>query len=58
MDRYDGLVLVGLGMVGVGLWWVYPPLALIVPGAFLATLGVVMAVRQEGRAGKEEDEQL
>lgn len=53
MDRWDGLALVGLVMVGVGLWFVYWPLALIVPGVALVGLGV-MGARGEGRRMKDE----
>ena len=37
------MALVGLGMVGAGLWFVYWPLALIVPGVGLVAMGVVGA---------------
>ncbi len=40
MDRWDVMALVGLGMVGVGLWFVYWPLALIVPGVVLLAVGI------------------
>jgi hypothetical protein len=43
MDRWDVVALAGLVMVGVGLWFVYWPLALIVPGLVLAALGVLGA---------------
>jgi CHASE2 domain-containing sensor protein len=58
MDRWDGIALVGLVMVGVGLWFVYWPLALIVPGAALVGLGVVGARRggetRDGRSARVE----
>lgn len=43
VDRWDILALVGLVMVGVGLWFVYWPLALIVPGVALIALAVIGA---------------
>lgn len=46
------MALVGLGMVGVGLWFVYWPLALIVPGVGLVGLGVYGA---RNSAGGEDD---
>lgn len=58
MDRWDGLALVGLVMVGAGLWFVYWPLALIVPGAGLVALGVLGArnspVRKPSAEGKRD----
>lgn len=38
---YDVLTVLGIGMVGAGLYFVYPPLALIVPGALFVTLGLL-----------------
>jgi hypothetical protein len=43
MDRFDVLFLLGLVMVGWGLYLVYPPLALIVPGVVLGVVGLVGA---------------
>lgn len=57
MDRWDGLALVGLVMVGVGLWFVYWPLALIVPGAGLVGLGVMGARNAGGKGGRGAGEQ-
>lgn len=55
MDRWDGLAGVGLVMVGVGLWFIYWPLALIVPGALLVIVGVMGARNGErAREGKRE----
>lgn len=39
MDLHDVLTVCGLIMVGVGLWWIYPPVALIVVGAILFWAG-------------------
>lgn len=54
MDRWDGIALVGLVMVGVGLWFVYWPLALIVPGVGLVAVGVMGA--RNGRSNEERGE--
>lgn len=43
MDRWDAVALVGLGMVGVGLWFVDWRLALVVVGVALMGLGVMGA---------------
>lgn len=45
MDKWDALALAGLVMVGVGLYFVYWPLALIVPGAALVALAIFGARR-------------
>lgn len=37
----DGFCLVGLGLVGAGVWMIYPPAALIVVGAALFILGLI-----------------
>lgn len=37
--------LAGLSMVGAGLWWVYPPAALIVVGGLLLAGSVWGAIR-------------
>lgn len=50
VDRYDLVALAGLALVGVGLWFVYWPLALIVPGAALTAVGLLGAWRT-GRGG-------
>ncbi len=42
------MALVGLGMVGVGLWFVYWPLALIVPGVVLVIVGLFGARNSAG----------
>lgn len=47
LDRFDLLTLVGLGMVCAGLWWLYPPAALIICGAVLMAAG--MRGEQRGR---------
>lgn len=49
-NPYDVLTLLGIGMVGAGLYFIYPPLALIVPGALLLLLGLVAG---RGRASAQ-----
>lgn len=41
---WDALALVGLALIGVGLWLIYPPVALIVVGALLL-VGAVYGAR-------------
>lgn len=48
MDRWDMIALVGLALVGVGLWFVYWPLALIVPGVVLVGVGLFGARNSAG----------
>lgn len=50
MDRWDWIALVGLALVAAGLWFVWWPLALIVPGVVLLVVGIVGAVVR-GRRG-------
>ena len=37
---FDLVFLAGVGLVGIGLWWAWPPAALIWSGAVLVTLGI------------------
>jgi hypothetical protein len=39
-DARDVLALIGLALLGYGLWLVYPPAAFIVPGAALFGIAV------------------
>ena len=48
VDLYDILVLAGLVSLAVGLWWIWPPLALVVVGALLLIGGVVGAKVRSG----------
>jgi len=48
-DLFDLLALAGLVMLGVGLWWIWPPLALAIPGALLLAIGLVAAWLRGGR---------
>lgn len=41
VNRYDFAALSGLILTAVGLYMIYPPLALIVPGVFLVVAGVL-----------------
>lgn len=43
MDRNDVLTLMGVGCLAGGLWWIYPPAALIVVGIVLIGIGVAEA---------------
>lgn len=59
MDRWDVMALAGVVLVGVGVGFVYWPLALIVPGVLLIALGVagartVPAEEEEGQ-GRQAD---
>lgn len=47
MDRFDFIALLGLLLLAGGLYFVYPPAALIVPGAVLLLVGALGA---RGRA--------
>lgn len=40
MDKFDVVFLLGLLLIAVGLYFVYWPLALIVPGCVLLILGI------------------
>ena len=48
MDLYDGFALIGLGLLSAGLYFVYWPLALIVPGVILLAVGLAGATRRGG----------
>jgi len=51
VDMDDVLVLVGLGLLGYGIWMIYPPAALIAIGLVSCSLGV-MGSRMRRRNGK------
>jgi hypothetical protein len=42
-DFSDFLIVAGVVVVGVGLWWMYPPAALIFGGVALIALGMSLA---------------
>lgn len=42
-DISDFLIVAGLVLVGVGLWMVYPPAAVVFGGVALAALGIHLA---------------
>lgn len=46
MDIYDWFGLIGLVMVAVGCWLIYPPAALIVPGVLLLGLSLAGVLRR------------
>ena len=46
MDTLDAIGLAGLLLLAVGLWFVYWPLALIVPGAVLLVVALAGAARK------------
>lgn len=50
MDIYDVVAAVGIGLVGVGCWLVYPPLAFIAVGTILV-LGAVGGARASSGGG-------
>lgn len=47
MDIYDALGALGLILLAVGLYFVYPPLALIAPGVVLLVAAVAGAARRK-----------
>lgn len=46
MDRFDIVALIGLALLAAGLYFVYWPLALIVPGVVLFGVGALGARRK------------
>lgn len=54
MDRYDGLLLVGIVLVEGGVAMVSVPAALILGGAFLIAGAYVLDTARRRRAPKEE----
>lgn len=52
-DGYDVVVFLGAGLVGLGLWWIYPPAALVVVGASLVGTGLFLASRSDNKQGKK-----
>lgn len=43
VDSTDLMGVAGLGMLGTGLWWVWPPVSLIVCGVLLFAVAVLAA---------------
>ena len=41
LDKYDIMFLIGLALLCAGLYFAWPPLALIVPGLILAGRGLI-----------------
>lgn len=58
MDRWDMMTLAGLICLGVGLWLIHPPTALVVIGAMVMVLGWVgsAAAAQARRSTKVEED--
>lgn len=50
-DVRDGMLAGGLMMLALGLWQVWPPAALIVPGAIISAVAI-FASRIDGNAGE------
>ena len=48
IDVFDVLALAGVLLIAVGLWWVYPPLALIISGIWLFAAAVYGSQRMSG----------
>jgi hypothetical protein len=46
VDVYDGIAIGGLVLLGIGLWWHDPVVALIVLGALLLSIGVALGARK------------
>ncbi|MFO7537601.1 MAG: hypothetical protein R6X32_06025 [Chloroflexota bacterium] len=51
MDRYDVMALVGLVLVGVGLWLVSIPLALVAVGGLLM-VGAMLGARRKSAGSR------
>ncbi len=43
MDRNDVVTIFGIGCLAGGLWWIYPPAALIVVGLAMIGIGLLGA---------------
>jgi hypothetical protein len=43
IDRYDIAAIVGLALVTIGVYFIYEPLALIVPGLLLLAFSIIGA---------------
>lgn len=46
-SAHDLLVIVGLICLATGLWWIYPPAALITIGALFLVAGILGFIRKE-----------
>ncbi len=51
-DSSDLLIAIGLFMLGIGLWWVYPPCSLIVVGSIIVWVGVGSPAFRPGKGDK------
>jgi hypothetical protein len=41
IDLRDIIGLSGIILIGVGFWWIFPPLGLILPGIILAGVAII-----------------
>lgn len=46
LDLYDLIALVGLALVGVGVWWISPAASLITVGGLLLGVSLIGALRR------------
>lgn len=53
MDRWDVLALLGIVLLGAGLWLITPWLALTVAGGALLVIGLVFSVLEEKAAARQ-----
>ncbi len=53
MDRFDGLLLLGIALIAIGCGLIYLPLGLITSGIGIIALAVIGAARQ-ARANKDQ----
>lgn len=54
LDRWDGVVVLGLGLLGVGLWMRAPWLSLTVVGVLVVAFGVAAARGDEAAPPDEQ----
>ena len=48
VDLNDFLIIVGVILFSVGLWWIYPPIALVVVGAAFVLFGFLTIPKKKG----------
>lgn len=54
IDVYDVMAIIGLGMLGTGLWLVSPALSLSVVGVIVLAIGIFGSMwRAQARRGKD-----
>ncbi|QQM45000.1 hypothetical protein [Streptomyces liliifuscus] len=54
MDRWDVLALLGIGLLGAGLWLIAPWLALTAIGGLLLVIGLAFSVLAEKAAARQQ----